>query len=1369
MVDKINPYIAGAPVVEKRMFFGRQDVYSWIEGSLSGKYVDHILVLHGQRRVGKTSVLKHLSDRLPDRYIPIFIDLQGRVSTTLERFLWWLAREISRALKQIDLPAPVADRDFFKDPDYFESIYLPQIEQSLGEKRLLLTFDEFDSLETTAAQDGLALPFMAILKRLMDHKQINFIFSIGSSGHKLENMQAAYTGFFKQALYKKISFLENDDAEKLIVKPVADVLEFSTPAVEKIIEVTSGHPYFVQLVCHELFSSSQKEDRWRVESADVTAILPAVIERGTVNLKFVWDEANTLEKWLLAALAHHDDLTTTARVEEYLKQQKVRFVHQDLEAALLHLREKDVLTSENQFVIHLLRLWLIQNRPMEQVREELAATNPIVSRLLEIGQEYLDSGQYQRARQSFNEALEHDQDHLESLLGLAETSQRMGDYGQAAIGFERVLDLYADDVSAQMGYCNAYLALGDYHRTLGEIDEADYAYQQVLKINPEHREGLARMAGVHHHRAVKAIIGGEQVSLQELEKALAYSPEDSLLQSSIAGLKDLAENRVDRQDVLLSWGRLAQQAEFLDEALDLFGAYLRAGGDEDEIGDLIAELQSLNAKRKSAVLKARGEQMEKLGHVDQAMKAWREYLVLNPGKKAEVTSIIKQLEYQISDGLSQAPAPFWRRSWVWIALVIVLTTAALFAMPGSPLRMAHVEATLPVVVPTNTLVLASPTSASTSTPTTMPTPAPTAIPLRWNRVNSGLFLQRDTVTGIEVDHQDQDVIYASTLNGGVYKTIDGGITWRPVSFGSMSANISDMVMNFEDSETVLVAASDMVYKTTNGGETWEEASKGLNFPDWLVEGQLGTDPFNADTYYFSANFVFDKTIDGGEYWKVLTRQSDGCPDSVDAFAIDPVKPGRIYIAESWNGNCDAGVYVSEDDGSSWELIHQISDDVYLWGGRLLGNTSGDIGQLYFAKNTGLFRSEDHGFTWEAIFNQDCSPLAVDPRNSEVIYCQRGYQIEQTLNDGRSWEVMVELSDRVSAFTISPHHSANLFAGSSGIVSSTDQGKTWEALNNGLGANKYELVFDPAAPETVFIYESVDKDSPDRISRLFKSEDGGRTWNLISDQGFGFWMDVNGEVLYRYRNHDNFSVMILTSFDGGNTWHTQQMNIAFFSQLAVHPSISGLLFAYGADYRENAVLPTDSSPKILYSEDYGVSWNEASGVSALPHYYVQGSRIFFDSNEGNHAYLIDQTGPSGVYSTDQGRSWKLCTQYTGKGQPSNSDSRLAIHPADSEKLYVATRGGGVLISESGCRTWTMKPSMIGNKYVNTVAINPDDPDIVYAGTDGGVYISYDAGENWGVVNDGLLGSVTIFSIVIDPHDHTNILAATPYGIFKLETP
>lgn len=58
MAEFVNPYIAGAPVAEASMFFGREDVFDWIENSLAGRYADHILVIHGQRRVGKTSVLK---------------------------------------------------------------------------------------------------------------------------------------------------------------------------------------------------------------------------------------------------------------------------------------------------------------------------------------------------------------------------------------------------------------------------------------------------------------------------------------------------------------------------------------------------------------------------------------------------------------------------------------------------------------------------------------------------------------------------------------------------------------------------------------------------------------------------------------------------------------------------------------------------------------------------------------------------------------------------------------------------------------------------------------------------------------------------------------------------------------------------------------------------------------------------------------------------------------------------------------------------------------------------------------------------------------------------------------------------------------
>jgi len=224
MSELINPYIAGAPVTETRMFFGRDDVFDWIQNSLSGRYADHILVIHGQRRVGKTSVLKQLGNRLPDKYIPVFFDLQGRTHTTLDRFLWWLAREIVRVLKQErDITVPPPEKEAFAaDLEYFEAHFLPSLRPHIGDRSLLLTFDEFDNLEESEIREELARPLIDYLRRMMGEQGISFIFSIGSSGRKLENMQASYTEFFKTALYKKISFLSREQTAGLITRPVEE-------------------------------------------------------------------------------------------------------------------------------------------------------------------------------------------------------------------------------------------------------------------------------------------------------------------------------------------------------------------------------------------------------------------------------------------------------------------------------------------------------------------------------------------------------------------------------------------------------------------------------------------------------------------------------------------------------------------------------------------------------------------------------------------------------------------------------------------------------------------------------------------------------------------------------------------------------------------------------------------------------------------------------------------------------------------------------------------------------------------------------------------------------------------------------------------
>ncbi len=151
------------------------------------------------------------------------------------------------------------------------------------------------------------------------------------------------------------------------------------------------------------------------------AILEDVVERGTVNLKFVWDEASDIEKWSLAALAQLDK-TDNRAVADYLRKNRVRFSETDLTSGLLHLREKDVLTPQNRFVIHLLRIWLQKNRPIEQAREELTEANPIANRYIEIGLGIPATVVFTRKPSKFfRQALSVSADNLQAQVNIALT------------------------------------------------------------------------------------------------------------------------------------------------------------------------------------------------------------------------------------------------------------------------------------------------------------------------------------------------------------------------------------------------------------------------------------------------------------------------------------------------------------------------------------------------------------------------------------------------------------------------------------------------------------------------------------------------------------------------------------------------------------------------------------------------------------------------------------------------------------------------------------------------------------------------------------------------------------------------------------
>ena len=652
MNDFLNPYIAGAPVVEPSMFFGRQDVFDWIEQNLSGRFVNHILVIHGQRRVGKTSVLKQIPNHLPSRFIHVFIDLQGRTHTSLDRFQWWLAREISRAVSQAcGQSIPIVEREFFaNDSEYLASTFLPEVLSKLGESILLLTFDEFDTLTEPEIQQSLTRPLIAYLRRLFDLPNLNFIFSIGSSGHKLENMQASYTEFFKTALYRKISFLKEEDCSRLITCPVEGMLVFEPMAVERIYAITSGHPYFTQLICHELFSLSQKTGRRNITREDVESVLEDVIERGTVNLKFVWDEASDLEKWVLSSLAHelhaqdHDpqalgmqsrQVCNDKQLASVLNNQHVRYSEIDLNAALVHLREKDVLTQENRFVVELLCVWLLKNRPLDRVREELVQVNPIANRYNEIGDEFCELGQPGKALESFRQALSTDPSNLRAQVSIANLHLEAKDFDQAIQGFEAALRIDEDDINARSGLCTAFMALGETAAEGGNFEQAGDYYQRILTINPDQSGVQHRLVVLYTRLADEALAAGDaELALRYYPRALDYAPEDSQLRERYTRAKQQHTQRLI--DELLKQSQQAQEKQDWEAALDGIQRAQQLAPDDPALLTLLANVKDTARRQKISNLCTHAQEMEQSERWEEAIQDWEACIKHQPEGEEKV-------------------------------------------------------------------------------------------------------------------------------------------------------------------------------------------------------------------------------------------------------------------------------------------------------------------------------------------------------------------------------------------------------------------------------------------------------------------------------------------------------------------------------------------------------------------------------------------------------------------------------------------------------------------------------------------------------------------------------------------------------------
>ena len=271
--------------------------------------------------------------------------------------------------------------DFADSPEFFfrsrflRSVYelLPAAPNGSGKKHLLLMFDEFEELQKRVEDGKLDAEVFPFLRNLMQHEEpLDFVFA---GTHKLEELGAEYWSIlFNIASYKKITFLSHDDAQRLIVEPVKPHLEYDPLAIERIIGVTGGHPYFTQVVCHELVSYHNETQRSYLTANDVAEVLDRIVERGEAHFKFLWAESSTNERLVLLTLSDLLETAETASADDVdaLLDKRACCLDNDAKVpdVLDRLEMGDILTRSNprsnlyRFKIDLIRRWIYATRPV---------------------------------------------------------------------------------------------------------------------------------------------------------------------------------------------------------------------------------------------------------------------------------------------------------------------------------------------------------------------------------------------------------------------------------------------------------------------------------------------------------------------------------------------------------------------------------------------------------------------------------------------------------------------------------------------------------------------------------------------------------------------------------------------------------------------------------------------------------------------------------------------------------------------------------------------------------------------------------------------------------------------------------------------
>jgi len=629
--------------------------------------------------------------------------------------------------------------------------------------------------------------------------------------------------------------------------------------------------------------------------------------------------------------------------------------------------------------------------------------------------------------------------------------------------------------------------------------------------------------------------------------------------------------------------------------------------------------------------------------------------------------------------------------------------------------------------------------------------------------------------------------YFGACGGGVWKTEDGGLNWRPVSDGYFNTGSVGAVAVSEWDPNVVyvgmgeapirgnVSHGDGMYKSVDRGKTWEH----IGLKDTYQISRVRIHPRNPDLVYVAAlghvygpneqRGVF-RSKDGGKTWEKILYVSDKA-GAIDLI-LDPFNP-RVIYAGFWHahrtpyslvsGGPGSGLYKSTDSGDTWkELTRHPGMPQGVWGKvgvAASGAKEGRVWAIIEAEQGGVFCSDDGGESWTRVNKERrlrqrawyYSRIYADPQNPETVYVLNTGFYRSTDGGHNFSYIRVPHGDNHDLW-IDPHNPDRMINSNDGGANvSYDGGVSWTPQDNQPTAQFYHVTTDDQFP--YWVYGAQQDNSTVRIASRSPGSGIGRE----------YWHSVGGgESGHIAPRRDNPDIVYAGSY-------------------------GGLITRWDYETRQSrAINPWPENPMGWGAKDlkYRFQWTAPILVSR------------FDSDVLYHAAQVL------FKSTDEGHSWEVISpdlttndkfKQKQSGGPITKDDTsveyyctifaLAESVYDPDTLWVGSDDGLVHITRNGGKTWKEitpknmpKWSMISmietstfkagrafmavdrhklddfspyiyktddfgktwekithgipnNTFVRVVREDPERKGLLYAGSETGVFVSFDEGKNW----------------------------------------